>query len=41
MLVLGCVRIVIVVFPDHTHLPFEGDTVQIGYVIEIDLECIN
>ena len=41
MLVLGCVRILIVVFPDHTYLPFEGGTVQIGYVIEIDLECIN
>ena len=41
MLVLGCVRILIVVFPDYTHLLFEGGTVQFGYVIEIDLECSN
>ena len=34
MPVLGGVSISIVVFPDHTHLLYEGGAVQIGYVTE-------
>ena len=33
------VSILIVAFPDHTHLLYEGGAVQIGCVTEIDLEC--
>ena len=41
MLVLGGVKNLNVVFPDHVRLLFEGGVVQIGNAIEIDFECSN
>ena len=41
MLVVGGVKILNVVFPDHVRLLFEGGIVQTGYAIEIDFECSN